>query len=80
MTAQAATETFGHEPFEYDGVPICRCYVNVTRCSIDAFEQPRPVRAREPVFWPCTSAVVLGLVDRAFGGHVVTIGTRPTGQ
>ncbi|MEU2426946.1 hypothetical protein ABZ619_39040 [Streptomyces sp. NPDC007851] len=58
-------QTFGHEPFVYDGVPICRrCYVDVTHCSIDAFEQPRPVRVRETVPWPCTSALVLGLVER----------------
>jgi hypothetical protein len=59
------SETFGHEPFEYDGVPICaRCYTTVTRCSIDAFDNPRPIRIRAAVLWPCTSAVVLGLVPR----------------
>lgn len=58
-------ETFGHNPVAYDGAPICaRCYTTVTRCSIDAFEQPRRHRARQTVPWPCTSAVVLGLVSR----------------
>ncbi|BBB01015.1 hypothetical protein RVR_8246 [Actinacidiphila reveromycinica] len=52
MTANypTSTETFGHEPFRYDGVPNCiRCYTE------------RRGR-RRPVPWPCTSAVVLGLV------------------
>jgi hypothetical protein len=58
-------ETFGHEPFEYDGVPICtRCYTTSVRCSLDAFEVPRRSAVRLPVPWPCTSAVVLGLVPR----------------
>ncbi|MGW5477647.1 hypothetical protein [Streptomyces sp. NPDC004008] len=43
---------YGHEPFEYDGVPICR------RCFI----QHRGWR--ETVAWPCTSAIVLGLIPR----------------
>ena len=63
MTSLA--ETFGHEPFEYDGAPYCaRCYVDVTRCSIDAFEIPRRSTVRVPVPWPCMSAVVLGLAPR----------------
>ncbi|GGU52265.1 hypothetical protein [Streptomyces lavendofoliae] len=45
-------QTFGHEPFLYDGVPICR------RCFIEHRS------FREAVAWPCTSAVVLGLVAR----------------
>lgn len=45
-------KTFGHEPWEYDGVPICaRCFI-----------QHRGWR--ETVAWPCTSAIVLGLVPR----------------
>jgi hypothetical protein len=45
-------DDFGHEPFEYDGVPICaRCYI-----------QHRGWR--EAIAWPCTSAVVLGLAPR----------------
>lgn len=45
-------DDFGHEPFEYDGVPIC------ARCFIEHRSY------REAVFWPCASAVVLGLVPR----------------
>lgn len=64
-TPAPSAETFGHEPFVYDGVPICRrCYVNVTRCSVDAFEEAHRLRVREAVLWPCTSAVVLGLEPR----------------
>lgn len=45
-------ETFGHEPFEYDGVPICRrCFIH-HRSYLEA------------VAWPCTSAIVLGLEPR----------------
>lgn len=45
-------QTFGHKPFEYDGVTICvRCFI-----------QHRSYR--ETVPWPCTSAIVLGLVPR----------------
>lgn len=58
-------ETFGHEPFEYDGVPICaRCYTVDIRCFIDAFDNPRRVTVRRTVPWPCTSAIVLGLAPR----------------
>jgi hypothetical protein len=59
-------QAFGHEPWgPYDGVLICaRCYTTATRCSVDAFEVPHRTRAREVVPWPCTSAIVLGLVDR----------------
>ena len=46
------SDTFGHEPFTYDGVPICqRCY-RTTRGS------------RWTILWPCTSAIVLGLATR----------------
>lgn len=45
-------QTFGHEPFECDGVPICaRCFI-----------QHRGWR--EAIAWPCASAVVLGLAPR----------------
>jgi hypothetical protein len=61
----ATVETFGHQPFEYDGVPICaRCYTTESRCSIDAFEVPRRSVVRMTVPWPCTSAIVLGLAPR----------------
>lgn len=60
------SEDFGHEPFgPYDGILICvRCYTTATRCSVDAFEQPHRLRVRDVVPWPCTSAIVLGLVER----------------
>lgn len=52
-------ETYGHEqvhiPFSYDGNQVC------TRCT----ERRRDSRGRwiyRPMPWPCTSAVVLGLV------------------
>lgn len=45
-------QTFGHVPFVYDGAPICK------RC----FLQRRSYR--EAVAWPCTSALILGLVPR----------------
>ena len=49
---QPSTETFGHEPFVYDGAPICaRCFI-----------QHRSFR--EAIPWPCTSAIVLGLTPR----------------
>ena len=56
-----SVETFGHEPFEYDGVPICaRCCETVTHYD-EAYQASRWTR---PVPWPCTSAVVLGLAPR----------------
>lgn len=58
-------QDFGHEPFEYDGVPICaRCYTTEARCSIDAFDAPHRQIVRVVVLWPCTSAIILGLVNR----------------
>jgi hypothetical protein len=49
-------ETFGHEPIEYDGALICAsCYV------------PH-LKHRHTVPWPCTSAIVLGLVPRPAAG------------
>lgn len=54
-------ETHRHEPVEYDGVPICRrCATTVTRYD-EAYRSSRWLLA---VSWPCTSAVVLGLVGR----------------
>lgn len=48
---------FGHEPFEYDGVPICfRCFT--VRGSF-----------RDTVPWPCSTAVVLGLAERESGAQ-----------
>lgn len=62
---RSSEDDFGHEPFGYDGVTICtRCYVIEVRCSLDAFEFPHRVVTRQPVAWPCTSAIVLGLVPR----------------
>lgn len=59
-------DDFGHEPFgPYDGAMVCRrCYVTVIREWVDAYDNPRHRRVRDVVLWPCTSAVVLGLVPR----------------
>lgn len=58
-------ETFGHDPIEYDGALICaRCYTTNTHCSLDAFENPHRSTVRVPVLWPCTSAIIYGLVPR----------------
>ena len=52
LATASCEEDFGHVPFEYDGAVICsRCYI------------PRRKR-REPVAWPCTSAIIYGLVLR----------------
>lgn len=45
----ASDEDFGHVPFRYDGVDICK------RC----FTQHKSFR--EAVFWPCLSAQILNL-------------------
>lgn len=46
-------EDFGHEPYHYDGAVICmRCYTVAKG-------------RHEVVYWPCTSAIVYGLVPRA---------------
>lgn len=59
-------EDFGHEPFEYDGAVICRrCYTEEAVTSLDAFEAPHRFIRRQPVYWPCMSAIVLGLVPRS---------------
>ena len=53
-------DDYGHEPFEYDGVPIC------ARCGVD-FQERIPNGWRigtRPVPWPCMSAIVLGLAPR----------------
>ena len=56
---------FGHEPLGYDGALFCRrCYVIVSREWVDAYDSPRHQRVRDIVPWPCTSAVILGLVPR----------------
>lgn len=47
-----STDTFGHEPYGYDGAFIC------ARCSV------RHTSYLEAVAWPCTSAIVLGLAPR----------------
>ncbi|MEU6365725.1 hypothetical protein ABZ876_08210 [Streptomyces sp. NPDC046931] len=60
MTTAPGAESFGHEPFEYDGALIC------ARCGVD-FEEPIADGFRigtRPIPWPCTSAIVLGLVER----------------
>ncbi|MFD9256970.1 hypothetical protein [Streptomyces sp. NPDC059538] len=55
-------DDFGHEPFEYDGVTICRrCYETATHYD-EAYRPRHYIRA---VPWPCTTAVILGLAPRA---------------
>lgn len=59
----SSEDDFGHEPFEYDGALYCRrCWTNQRRPG-DAGRAS--TIGRELVFWPCASAVVLGLVDPA---------------
>jgi hypothetical protein len=52
LATSPCEDDFGHQPYEYDGAVICRtCYI--------------PHKGhREVVYWPCTSAYVLGLVPR----------------
>lgn len=52
LTISPCEDDFGHEPYEYDGAVMCR------RCFIQHKSY------REAVYWPCTSAIVLGLVPR----------------
>ncbi|MFF6940427.1 hypothetical protein [Streptomyces lavendulae] len=59
-----AAETFGHEPRLgfVDGRALgnvcARCSVSVTHYD----EAYQPSRWTRPVRWPCTTAIVLGLV------------------
>ncbi|MEU4947682.1 hypothetical protein [Streptomyces lavendulae] len=59
-----AAETFGHEPRL--GFVDGRALSNVcARCSISVThydEAYQPSRWTRPVRWPCTTAIVLGLV------------------
>jgi hypothetical protein len=64
-------ETFGHEPVRdpiagahgWPQFDVC------ARCSWgDVYYDGSPVKERVSVAWPCTSAVVLGLVDAAVSG------------
>lgn len=63
LALPATGETYGHEPFEYDGVPICRrCFTRHHRRFVQ-WDGTTTVREdRRIVPWPCASAVVLGLV------------------
>jgi hypothetical protein len=60
-------QSFGHEPWgPYDGVMICRRCWTVRRGEyLTAHGDSIRVVSRELVPWPCTSAVVLGLVPRS---------------
>lgn len=62
-TAPAPSEdSFGHEPFEYDGTTICRrCYETVTHYD----EAYQPSRYTRTVPWPCGTAVLLGIAPAA---------------
>jgi hypothetical protein len=56
---------YGHEPFEFGGETVCaRCLVRTVRVWIDEHDSPHRLWGIKPVAWPCTSAVVLGLVPR----------------
>jgi hypothetical protein len=62
----STSQDFGHEPVEHDGAPICRrCATTVTHYD----EAYCPSRWRRPVSWPCTTARVLGLVERESGAQ-----------
>ncbi|MBI0296761.1 hypothetical protein JBE04_20430 [Streptomyces sp. PRKS01-29] len=51
------TETFGHEPIELDGDHFC------ARCRNHGFDEDGDPWSY-PTLWPCTSAAVLGIVER----------------
>lgn len=63
---------FGHHPVMGFADPlgrglglVCsRCRTIKTGCSLDAFEMPMRWMRFHSVRWPCTSAIVLGLVSR----------------
>lgn len=60
-------ESFGHRPVGWSGHVVCiRCHAGEPRTSdgIDGAPDDRPLPDRS-VLWPCTSAIVLGLADRA---------------
>ncbi|GAA2457222.1 hypothetical protein [Streptomyces macrosporus] len=57
--------TFGHEPVSFGGSLVCaRCKQTAAQTWIDEYDNPRRRTWSEPVPWPCTSAIVLGLVPR----------------
>ncbi|MGP3686506.1 hypothetical protein ACTVZO_17670 [Streptomyces sp. IBSNAI002] len=61
-----AAETFGHEPVlgiiggRALWTDCARCHTTTTHYD----EAYRPSRWTRPVPWPCTTAIVLGLVQR----------------
>lgn len=59
--ATARTSTFGHEPIEFCGQTVC------DRCGTIGELTPG-YNVRDLVPWPCTSALVLGLVARQEAG------------
>lgn len=62
----ATGETYGHEPVHMwpDGIVCARCYTRTWHSAYAEPEDTEPERWDEihNVRWPCTSAVVLGLV------------------
>lgn len=58
-------ETFGHEPMWAD---FGQCVVDPGACNCPYHDEQQACtrcrHGRQPVQWPCTSAVVLGLVNR----------------
>lgn len=59
-------QTFGHKPVSFfGGSLVCaRCEQTASQSWIDEFDTPHYRSWSEPVPWPCTSAIVLGLVER----------------
>lgn len=63
-------EDFGHRPWFIclpgftKGYACARCRRRERRVWLDEREQPRSHVMTVAVPWPCTSAVVLGLVER----------------
>jgi hypothetical protein len=71
LALPATGETYGHEPvrgYLADRAGerwVCaRCESRQVRAYLDEWENPHRWVRRSAVEWPCTSAVVLGLVSR----------------
>lgn len=58
-------ETFGHQP---EWADFGQCVVDPGACNCPYHDEQQACarcrHGRQPVLWPCTSAIVLGLVDR----------------
>lgn len=60
------SQHFGHQPIDSFGAVVCaRCETSERLYSLDEFGNDHSIGPfPTPVRWPCTSAVVLGLVPR----------------